>query len=199
MSKCFILQRKNYATNEIKIEEVDFTQAPKSIAVPRWDGGKHRIYSNPDTLGMICGLPFAYSLTRDGAERLRMAHVQKMIDDHKTIIEKSQKVVDQWEEYQNKLSAEAKPLSKKFGVDFHSAGGALTLRPSDIGEHPSGWVVSGKIKEDWFEWVNEFDAVHPTLGRVWGDFESEVFYTSIEAYEDFRKYFSPEDWDYWDI
>lgn len=103
-------------------------------------------------------------------------------------------------------------ITKKFGVDFNSPGGALTLSPSYVREdspadrekiqtktHDNGWTVSGRIWEDYYEWVNEFEAEHPQLGKVWGNFEGEVFADSEEAFEDFYKHFPPDDWDYGDI
>lgn len=193
----------------VKIVEVNHRSTMRAGG-SNFDDGKaqFKIYSKPDVISVHVDSEtvgyVAFSHTKEGAERLRMAWIALRIAGLQKTIEQAQVEATEWINELNRLNAielnaESKPLSKKFGVDFHSAGGALTLRPSDIGEHPSGWVVSGKIKEDWFEWVNEFDAVHPALGRVWGDFESEVFFTSIEAYEDFRKYFNPEDWDYWDI
>lgn len=66
-------------------------------------------------------------------------------------------------------------------------------------EHDNGWKLTALIHEDYFYWVNEFSAVHPTLGEVSGDFESVVNSTSKKAYEDFVKNFPYETWDYGDI
>ena len=100
-------------------------------------------------------------------------------------------------------------ITKKFGIDFYSSGGALTLSPGDVsngegvGEdsktHENGWTISGDIYEDYYSWVNKFEAVHPELGRVWGDFEDEVYAESEAGYQDFYENFSPEAWDYQDI
>lgn len=101
-------------------------------------------------------------------------------------------------------------ITKKFGVDFDSAGGALTLYPSEVtdsGEfggrhtrkHPDGWTISGEIHEDYHVWVNEFEAIHPTFGRVWGNFEREVFADSEEGFAHFYANHKPEAWDYGDI
>lgn len=110
-------------------------------------------------------------------------------------------------------------ITKKYGVDFTSRGGALTLDPyvvfdPESGEnyndyvnkekassrtHDNSWTVSGEINEDYYEWVNQFEASHPTLGRVWGDFEDTVYATSEEGYQDFYKNFPPTEWDYDDI
>jgi hypothetical protein len=88
-----------------------------------------------------------------------------------------------------------------YQVNFNYTGhDANTLRPKDIGYHPllDGWFVDGEVKEDWYEWVNYFEA---TKGRwkVWGDFEKTVYATNKKAYDDFIKYHAPNEWDYWDI
>lgn len=90
-------------------------------------------------------------------------------------------------------------LTKTFGKDFHSPGGALTLRPHDIGEHKDGWTITGEIHEDYYEWVNDFTAVNPSYGAVWGDFEGKVYATSQEAFDHFYSHHTPEAWDYGDI
>jgi hypothetical protein len=65
--------------------------------------------------------------------------------------------------------------------------------------HADGWTVWGRVHEDYYEWVNEFEAHHPSFGRVWGDFESEVFADSEAAYDAFFKHHAPTQWDYHDI
>jgi hypothetical protein len=65
--------------------------------------------------------------------------------------------------------------------------------------HADGWKISGDIHEDYFYWVNDFEATHPVFGRVWGNFESEVSADSEAAYQDFFEKHTPESWDYWDI
>jgi len=101
-------------------------------------------------------------------------------------------------------------ITKKFGVDFFSEGGALTLRaecvssdPNATGTHArthdSGWTISGKIHEDYFLWVNEFFAFHPKYGMVSGNFESDVRADSEEGFAHFWKHHEPEAWDYSDI
>jgi hypothetical protein len=101
-------------------------------------------------------------------------------------------------------------ITKKFGIDFDSDGGALTLSPSEVTDsgpldgthtktHKSGWTITGEITEDYNVWVNSFEAHHPKYGKVWGDFESEVYADSEEAFADFYKNHTPESWDYSDI
>lgn len=92
-----------------------------------------------------------------------------------------------------------KTVIKHFGLDFDSAGGALTLEPGYIGTHENGWTITGQIHEDYYEWVNEFEAVHPELGKVWGNFEGEVLADSEEAFQAFYTSFPPVAWDYMDI
>jgi len=76
---------------------------------------------------------------------------------------------------------------------------ANTLSPSDIGTHADGWTIEGKVWSDYYEWVNEFTASHPTHGKVWGDFEKKVFAESQAGFDDFVKHHPPSEWDYWDI
>lgn len=102
-------------------------------------------------------------------------------------------------------------ITKVFGKDFFSSGGALTLPPESITDdkmvtkghwskkHKSGWTISGEMHEDYYRWVNEFNAQHPELGSVWGNFEFKVFATTEEAYQNFLANHPPEDWDYRDI
>lgn len=60
-------------------------------------------------------------------------------------------------------------------------------------------MIEGEVWEDYFEWVNEFQAVHADFGRVWGDFEDIVYADSEEGFNDFYKNHPPQSWDYWDI
>lgn len=85
---------------------------------------------------------------------------------------------------------------KEFNITNHQA---KTLKPEYIGEH-DGWVITGEIHEDYYEWVNDF--VAHKIGTdefVKGNFETEVTASSKEAYDEFVSKFPPEDWDYWDI
>jgi phytoene dehydrogenase-like protein len=90
-------------------------------------------------------------------------------------------------------------LFTKTAAEIGYDGLALTLRPTDIGTHASGWTITGEVHEDYYEWVNEFEAVHPELGRVWGDFEKEVHADSEAAFEHFYENHKPQSWDYGDI
>lgn len=101
-------------------------------------------------------------------------------------------------------------ITKKFGVHFKSDGGALTLDPEQVTNigatsgghtrtHSDGWSITGEIHEDCFVWVNSFEATHPIFGRVWGDFEHEVFADSEEGFAHFYSCHRPKAWDYGDI
>lgn len=66
-------------------------------------------------------------------------------------------------------------------------------------ENESGWAISGKVKIDWFAWVNDFHAEHPDFGTVFGNFETGVYATSKEAFEHFYANHTPTAWDYGEI
>lgn len=76
---------------------------------------------------------------------------------------------------------------------------ALTLGPSDLGHDDFGWYVEGEEIEDYYTWVNDFQAFHEDFGFVIGDFEDEVYASSVEAFEHFIEHHAPDYWDYWDI
>jgi hypothetical protein len=76
---------------------------------------------------------------------------------------------------------------------------ANTLDPEDLGNHPDGWTISGHVQEDYYEWVNDFEASHPRFGKVWGDFGEAVHADSEEGFNDFVKNHPPREWDYDDI
>lgn len=76
---------------------------------------------------------------------------------------------------------------------------ARTLCPTCIGDNDSGWTIEGEIHEDYYEWVNNFKAVHAKYGMVSGDYETQVFSTSKEGYKHFNQHHPYEKWDYMDI
>lgn len=98
-------------------------------------------------------------------------------------------------------------ITKTFGNDFSSFGGALTLDyslvdedPTEWKQHSSGWKIKGEIREDYYAWVNEFEAIHESNGWVVsGDFERSVTATNEEAFQHFWENHEPNDWDYSDI
>ena len=101
-------------------------------------------------------------------------------------------------------------ITKEYGKDFHSSGGALTLQQSEVtdgneesGEHTkthkSGWTITGVIQEDYYVWINNFSATHPKYGKVEGNFEDTVTAETEEAFRHFWENHEPEAWDYYDI
>lgn len=101
-------------------------------------------------------------------------------------------------------------ITKKFGEDFTSEGGALTLPAESVTAdgareglhtrtHASGWTISGVVREDWYEWVNDFKASHPTFGEVSGNFEETVEADTEEGFAHFWANHTPNAWDYYDI
>lgn len=89
-------------------------------------------------------------------------------------------------------------IEVQYRKDFSSQ--ARTLPPACLGANASGWHITGDIHEDYYEWVNEFRAVH--TGKMWhvyGDFEGLIKASSPEALEDFLKHHPFTEWDYYDI
>ena len=94
---------------------------------------------------------------------------------------------------------------------FYTQGAALTLNVEEVTDkenctggthtrsHPDRWTITGRICEDMRTWVNEFEAVHPLFGRVWGNFEEEVHADSEEGFQHFYANHKPEEWDYADV
>ncbi len=77
---------------------------------------------------------------------------------------------------------------------------ARTLNPGDLGYHEeSGWTVEGKVMEDYYEWINDFVATHPTYGRIEGNFQVKVSADSLEALNHFLEHHPYLEWDYYDI
>lgn len=87
-------------------------------------------------------------------------------------------------------------IEKTFKDKFYSA---YTLAPGDIGKHSSGWEIFGEIINNYYEWVNQFEAEHPIYGKVYGDFEDVVFADSEEGFQHFFNNHPPTAWDYRDI
>ena len=91
---------------------------------------------------------------------------------------------------------------------------AYTLAPSEVVEdtvkvedyereytriHKDGWTITGKLEEDWYVWVNDFEATKEDGSFVKGNFEYEIKASSVKALKDFLKNHIPDAWDYWDI
>ena len=81
----------------------------------------------------------------------------------------------------------------------HACAPARTLCPSLLGANGSGWIIDGEVHEDWYEWVNYFEAFHPDYGWVKGDYEDCLEAYSQEGLDHFMANHPPEEWDYWDI
>lgn len=75
---------------------------------------------------------------------------------------------------------------------------AYTLCPSDLGTDENGWTVTGEVYEDYYKWVNYFEA---KKNKQWvkGDFEDCIECSSLKAFDDFLQLHKPDEWDYWDI
>ncbi len=65
--------------------------------------------------------------------------------------------------------------------------------------HPSGWKITGQVREDHYRWVQEIEARHAEYGVVKGNFEKEVFASSQKAFDHFIENHPPRNWDYGDI
>lgn len=76
---------------------------------------------------------------------------------------------------------------------------ACTLCPVYLGANDSGWLITGQVTTDYYEWVEQFFAYHEDFGFVCGNFEQEVFADSQEAFDHFIDWHPPESWDYADI
>ena len=87
-------------------------------------------------------------------------------------------------------------FSKTFDKSYDSE--AFTLSPDDIGTKGM-WTLRGEVHNDYYAWVNEFEAEHLVLGKVWGDFDNTVYADDEETFNDFMKHFTPYRWDYHDI
>jgi hypothetical protein len=78
------------------------------------------------------------------------------------------------------------------------AAGTVSKRVHD-GLTESGWEIHGRLLVDTFLWVNDFEAQHPVLGKVHGNFETEVKASSQAAYDHFVKHHPFVEWNYEDI
>lgn len=102
-------------------------------------------------------------------------------------------------------------ITKRFGIDFHSHGDALTLSVDSVcldlekangyceRTHRSGWTIKAEIVDCHFKWVNQFEAFHVLYGKLSGDFEEKVTATSEEAFDHFWNHHPPDAWDYQEI
>ena len=102
-----------------------------------------------------------------------------------------------------------------FSKSFTFDGMAHTLRTKEVSDedfdddgsvsdtltktHASGWTISGKVRTDYFSWVNYFEAKHPLYGWIKGNFENTVEASSEKGYYHFYQHHTPRTWDYGDI
>ena len=83
-----------------------------------------------------------------------------------------------------------------FDIKFGS--NAVTLNTTALSSDK--WEVTGKVKEDYYEWINDFYAVEKSTNNVvFGNFEDIVYATDKDTYDRFRKQIKVDDWDYMDI
>lgn len=97
---------------------------------------------------------------------------------------------------ETKLNNLALSYEISFYVKRHQA---RSLSPENGFIKETGWTINATISEDYYRWINDFDAFHPVHGRVAGNFESIVRASSEKAYEQFIKDHPYEEWDYGDI
>lgn len=97
--------------------------------------------------------------------------------------------------------------------DQHVSAPAYTLAPSEVKEeygkedygheftrtHEDGWTIKGVISEDYYVWVNDFEATKKDGSFVRGNFEDKIEASSVKALKNFLKNHTPDSWDYWDI
>lgn len=65
--------------------------------------------------------------------------------------------------------------------------------------HASGWTIRAKIHNDWYSWIQNFEAQHPIFGDLKGDFNDKVECTDKNAFFHFIKYHTPIIFDMYDI
>lgn len=61
------------------------------------------------------------------------------------------------------------------------------------------WLIIGKIEEDRYKWVSDFEATHPKYGWVKGSYETALEAKSKKALKHFMDNHPPELWDSKDI
>lgn len=94
------------------------------------------------------------------------------------------------------IDPELNLYSKPFDIMFDS--NAITLHTNAL--ESKSWEVTGKIHEDYYEWINDFYAVEKSTNNiVFGNFESKVYATDEDTYIRFRKDIKVVNWDYQDI
>lgn len=84
-------------------------------------------------------------------------------------------------------------LTAKSVTDQYDVTGVFTRT------HESGWTITGEVIEDYYHWVNDFEATHPIYGTVKGNFEEFIEVDCEEGFKHFMEHHEPEIWDYYDI
>lgn len=65
--------------------------------------------------------------------------------------------------------------------------------------HSDGWTIYARVYNDYYSWIDEFAAIHPVYGNVYGDLSTRVKADSKEGYDNFMKNHPPEIFDADDI
>ncbi len=52
--------------------------------------------------------------------------------------------------------------------------------------HLSGWKISANVNADWYVWIENFTAVHPTFGTLNGFLDKH--YIEVETYEAYEHF-----------
>lgn len=91
--------------------------------------------------------------------------------------------------------------NQNFKIEYSILGNnAATLDVDDIGYSKiSGWTIVAEIQEDYYKWVNYFEATHPEYGFVKGDFEVSIEAKTKQAFNHFMKHYTVHIWNYGDI
>lgn len=105
-----------------------------------------------------------------------------------------------------KFEISGEDLLKKFKLAegwVRTPHAAITLDPACKGHNlQSGWTLYAEISDEAdVSWINEFIAKHPKYGKVRGDLEKTLYYTSEKALKRFADTYGSciEFWDYGDI
>lgn len=107
---------------------------------------------------------------------------------------------------QTEFSISGEDFLKKFKLDegwVRTPCAAITLDPDCWGyNQQSGWTVyADTVDEAGISWISDFLAKHPKYGKVRGDLEKTLYYSSEKALKRFADTFgsSIQFWDYEDL
>lgn len=65
--------------------------------------------------------------------------------------------------------------------------------------HPSGWTITAKISCNYYAWVEDFNATHSNMGKVWGNCGKIVYSNTEEGFKHFITNHTPRLFDMMDI